>query len=90
MLYREGREAQIRKYLVDELNCLDTVMLLPDTIFHSNGQAEIFLFLHVNRSEDDVLFFGCSEVEEFNREQVKTYRHSGWSEKRFPVMLVCI
>ena len=90
MLYREGREAQIRKYLVDELNCLDTVMLLPDTIFHSNGQAEVFLFLKLNRSEDDVMFFDCSEVEEFNREQVKNLQTLWMERKTIPGLCSCV
>lgn len=90
MLYREGREAQIRKYLVDELNCLDTVMLLPDTIFHSNGQAEVFLFLKLNRSEDDVMFFDCSEVEEFNKEQIKNLQTLWMERKTIPGLCSCV
>ncbi len=90
MLYREGREAQIRKYLVDELNCLDTVMLLPDTIFHSNGQAEVFLFLQLNRSKDDVMFFDCSEVEEFNKEQIKNLQTLWMERKTIPGLCSCV
>ena len=72
MLYREGREAQIRKYLVEELNCLDTIMLLPDSIFHSIGQAEAILFFQMNRERKDILFFDCSEIESLDKEQIDT------------------
>ena len=65
-------------------------MLLPDTIFHSNGQAEIFLFLQLNRSEDDVLFFDCSEVEEFNREQVKNLQTLWMERKTIPGLCSCV
>ena len=90
MLYREGRETQIRKYLVEELNCLDTVMLLPDTIFHSTGQAEVFLFLRLNRSNEDVMFFDCSEVEEFNGEQIKNIQTLWKERKTIPGLCSCV
>ena len=90
MLYREGREAQIRKYLVDELECLDTIMLLPDSAFHSTGQAEIFLFLELNRSHKDVMFFDCSETELSDKEQIDTIR-SIWKERKtIPGFCTCV
>lgn len=90
MLYREGRETQIRKYLVEELNCLDAVMLLPDTIFHSTGQTEVFLFLQLNRTREDVLFFDCSEIEEFNEEQIKNIQTLWRERKTIPGLCSCV
>lgn len=83
MLYREGREAQIRKYLVEELNCLDTIMLLPDSIFHSIGQAEAILFFQMNRERKDILFFDCSEIESLDKEQIDTIDRFGVRERQF-------
>lgn len=81
MLYREGRETQIRKYLVEELDCLDTIILLPDSAFHSTGQAEVFLFLELNRHHKDIMFFDCSETETIDKEQMDTIK-SLWRERK--------
>ena len=90
MLYREGREAQIRKYLVEELNCLDTIMLLPDSIFHSIGQAEAILFFQMNRERKDILFFDCSEIESLDKEQIDTIDQL-WSERKtIPGLCACV
>ena len=32
-LFRGGSEGHIRKYLIEELNCLDAVIGLPENIF---------------------------------------------------------
>ena len=90
MLYREGREVQIRKYLVDELDCLDTIILLPDGAFHSTGQAEVFLFLELNRSRKNIMFFDCSELEEINKEQVDTIRNLWKEQKTIPGFCSCV
>ena len=90
MLYREGREAQIRKYLVEELNCLDTIMLLPDSIFHSIGQAEAILSFQMNRERKDILFFDCSEIESLDKEQIDTIDQL-WSERKtIPGLCACV
>lgn len=90
MLYREGREAQIRKYLVDELDCLDTIMLLPDNAFYSAGQAEVFLFLELNRKQKDVMFFDCSESGILDKEQIDNIR-SFWKEREtIPGFCSCV
>lgn len=81
MLYREGRETQIRKYLVEELDCLDTIILLPDSAFHSTGQAEVFLFLELNRHHKDIMFFDCSETEMIDKEKMDTIK-SLWRERK--------
>ena len=90
MLYREGRESQIRKYLVEELNCLDTVMLLPDSIFHSTGQAEAILFFQMNRKREDILFFDCSEIENFDKEQIDNIERLWRERKSIPGVCACV
>ena len=71
LLYREGRESQIRRYLVEELDCLDAIVLLPDAIFPSIGQQEVFLFMKKKRSHQDIMFFDCSRQDTFNEETLK-------------------
>ena len=80
LLYREGREAQIRRYLVEEAACLELVMLLPDTVFHSTGQNEVLLFFKMGRQHEDIMFFDCSELETFDEEQISAIRES-WAKR---------
>lgn len=61
LLYREGKESQIRRYLIQELNCLETVILLPDQMFLSVGQQEAMLFFRMNRDRKDIMFFDCTD-----------------------------
>ena len=49
LLYREGKESQLRRFLVSEKNGLDLVMLLPDHILQTAGQKEVLLLLRKNR-----------------------------------------
>lgn len=81
LLYREGRENQIRRYLVDDLNCLDTVVLLPDSIFPSIGQQEVFLYLKKDREEEEVMFFDCSSMETFNEGTLQEIRKA-WKGRK--------
>ena len=81
LLYREGRESQIRRYLVDEMNCLDTVILLPDVLFPSIGQQEVFLYLKKNRKKEDVMFFDCSTRDDFNEDTLKEIRKA-WKGRK--------
>lgn len=81
LLYREGRESQLRRFLVKEQNGLDMVMLLPDHILPVAGQKEVFLLLQKNRSRKDVMFFDCSEMESFGEEQLGTIQLA-WKERK--------
>ena len=87
LLYREGKESQIRRYLVEEARCLELVMLLPDQIFHSTGQNEVLLYFKKQRTSDDIMFFDCSELEDFSEEKLEMIRQS-W-EKRETVTGFC-
>ncbi len=90
LLYREGKESQIRKYLVKESNCLDVVMLLPDHVFQSVGQKEVFFLFQKNRSRDAVMFFDCSEMEEFSEEQLRTIEVAWRERKTVPGFCTCV
>lgn len=81
LLYREGKESQLRRFLVQEQNALDTVMLLPDHILQAAGQKEVLLLLRKNRSRKDVMFFDCSEMESFGEEQLGTIQLA-WKERK--------
>lgn len=87
LLYREGKEAQIRRYLVEEASCLELIMLLPDAVFHSTGQNEVLLLFKKEREHDDIMFFDCSQMEAFKEEQLLTIKES-W-EKRENVAGFC-
>ena len=81
LLYREGKEAQIRRYIVEEAGNLELVMLLPDHIFHSTGQNEVMLFFKNGRQRDDIMFFDCSDLEDFGEEQ-KEKLLEAWSQHK--------
>lgn len=68
MLYREGKEAQMRKFLMEDLNCLDSVMLLPDQLFQSSGQKEVLLYLKFNRDRKDIMFFDATDLGKLEEE----------------------
>lgn len=80
-LYREGKESQLRRFLVSEINGLDMVMLLPDHILQAAGQKEVLLVLKKNRSREDLMFFDCSEMESFGEEQLQTIEVA-WKERK--------
>lgn len=80
MLYREGKETQIRKFLVEDKNWLDTVMILPDQAFDSVGQDEVLLFFKKNRQQQEVMFFDCSEST-FDEEELEKIKDS-WSNRK--------
>lgn len=81
LLYREGKEAQIRRFLVEEMNCLEAVMLLPDHAFQSTGQNEVLLFFRKNREREEIMFFDCSEMDSLEGEDLSSIRNA-WKEKK--------
>lgn len=90
LLYREGKEAQVRRYLVEEENCLEMIMLLPDHLFHSTGQKEVLLFFRKNRAREDVMFFDCSEMENFQEEQRKSIETAWRDHSNIPGFCSCV
>lgn len=67
VLFRGGREAQIRKVLLDNGN-IDTIIGLPADLFYNTSIPTTILILKKGRTTRDVLFIDASE--EFDR--VKT------------------
>lgn len=62
VLFRGAAEGHIRKYLIEQKNCLDAVIGLPSNIFYGTGIATCILVLKKQRKVDDnVLFIDASE-----------------------------
>lgn len=61
VLFRGGSEGYIRQYLIEELNCLDAVIGLPENIFYGTNIPTCILVLKkCRKNPDDVLFIDAS------------------------------
>ncbi len=62
VLFRGSKEAIIRKYIIQKLNCLDAVIGLPENLFHGTPIPVCLLVLKANRGEnkDNILFINAS------------------------------
>lgn len=61
VLFRGAAEGHIRKYLIEQKNCLDAVIGLPANIFYGTGIPTCILVLKKQRkTDDDVLFIDAS------------------------------
>lgn len=61
VLYRGGKEKQIREYLVNN-NYVDTVIQLPDNLFFGTSIATCIIVLKRNKKEDKTLFIDASKL----------------------------
>ena len=62
ILFRGAAEGHIRKYLIEELNCLDAVIGLPANIFYGTNIPTCILVIKKIRDEsDNVLFIDASQ-----------------------------
>jgi type I restriction enzyme M protein len=69
VLFRGGAELQIRRYLIDELNCLDAVIGLPANMFYGAAIPTCILVLKkCRKNPKDLLFIDASH----HFEKVKT------------------
>ena len=69
VLFRGGAEQHIRKYLIEDLNCLDAVIGLPSNIFYGTSIPTcILVFKKCRENPNDVLFIDASQ----HFEKVKT------------------
>ncbi len=57
VLFRGAAEGHIRKYMIEELNCLDTVIGLPANIFYGTSIPTCVLVMKKNRPDSDNIFF---------------------------------
>lgn len=60
ILYRNGAEQKIRKYLVDN-NFIDCIIQLPDNLFFGTGIATCIMVLKKCKQENKVLFIDASQ-----------------------------
>lgn len=66
VLYRGASERTIRKYLIEELNCLDAVIGLPANIFYGTSIPTCILVLKKCRKADDnIVFIDASGEDHF-------------------------
>jgi type I restriction enzyme M protein len=71
VLFRGGAEGHIRKYLIEELNCLDAVIGLPANVFYGTSIPTCILVMRKQREHSkDILFIDASGKDNF--EKVKT------------------
>ena len=62
VLFREGAEGHIRKYLIKDKNYLDAVIGLPKNIFYGTAIPTcILVFKKIREAEDNVLFINASK-----------------------------
>lgn len=60
VLYRDKKEKQIRKYLIDQ-NFIDTIIQLPDNLFFGTNIATSIIVLKKNKPNMHTLFIDASE-----------------------------
>ena len=62
VLFRGAAEGEIRRYLIEEMNCVDAVIGLPPNLFYGTSIATCILVLKKYRQEDDnVMFINASK-----------------------------
>ena len=63
ILFRGGAEEKIRKYIIENLNCLDAVVGLPGNCFHSTSIPVVCLVFKKERNgnSDNICFIDASE-----------------------------
>ena len=62
VLFRGASEGVIRKYLIEELNCLDAVIGLPPNLFYGAGVTACILVIKKCRKQDeDIVFIDASQ-----------------------------
>lgn len=62
VLFRGQSEDTIRRYLIDNLNCIDAIIGLPENLFHGTDIPVIAMYLKKNRGEhsNNICFIDAS------------------------------
>ncbi len=60
IMYRSGKEKQIRKYLVEN-NYIDAIIGLPENLFYGTSIATCIMVLKKNKKDENVLFVDASK-----------------------------
>jgi type I restriction enzyme M protein len=62
VLFRSGAEGHIRQYLIEQLNCLDTVIGLPANMFYGTPIPTcVLVFKKCRKNPDNILFIDASQ-----------------------------
>ena len=70
VLFRGASEGHIRKYLIEERNCLDAVIGLPANIFYGTGIPTCILVMKRERkNKENILFIDASQSFEKEKNQ---------------------
>lgn len=70
VLFRGGNEAYIRKYFIDDLNCLDTIIALPaNLLFNTSIPTCILIFRKKRQHKENILFIDASNEYEAQRQR---------------------
>lgn len=71
VLFRDGAEDKIRKYIVKTMNRVDAAILLPANLFHGTSIPVCLMVLKSNRGEnaDNILFIDASKEFEPGKKQ---------------------
>lgn len=71
-LFRGGAEGQIRKYIIEKQNCLDTVIGLPVNLFYGTSiPAVVLVFKKCRDNDKNILFIDASKEFEKGKNQNK-------------------
>lgn len=69
ILFREGSEGKIRRHFIEQDNCLDAVIGLPQNLFFGTGIPAAILIFKKNRRSHDILFIDASREYESGKNQ---------------------
>jgi type I restriction enzyme M protein len=62
VLFRAGAEEHIRKYLIEQLNCLDAVIGLPANMFYGAAiPTTVLVFRKCRKNPENILFIDASQ-----------------------------
>ena len=74
VLFRGGAELAIRKYMIEELNCLDAVIGLPANLFHGTSIPVVVLILKSKRdANSDERFTGFFMLPAYSYKNIQNF-----------------
>lgn len=69
VLFRGAAEETIRKYMIDQLDCIDAVIVLPSNLFYGTGIPACILVCKKNRKDKNIFFIDASN--EFEKQKTQ-------------------
>ena len=72
VLFRGGKEGEIRRKLIESKNYIDTVIGLPENVFYGTSIPVAVLVLKKNKEKRDIFFIDASKdyVKEGNKNYI--------------------